>query len=119
MNQKIIKKHWLTSMPWLWRLMFRGENDLGATPFAQVLSYIAATVEWGAPLILIFSTEPILIWFALFMLISMHVYIIMLVPNDIHMWNWFTAVAGLYLFVGGHARQRVLATLVSQWYPFS
>ena len=80
--------------------MYRGEDDLRPTPFAEVLGTVAAAIEWASPLVLLFSTDPVLIRSAVCLMVLMHVYIVTLIPVDLHLWNSFTAVAAIYLFLG-------------------
>mmetsp|Transcript_8707 Transcript_8707/g.26811 ORF Transcript_8707/g.26811 Transcript_8707/m.26811 type:complete len:582 (+) Transcript_8707:40-1785(+) len=92
--------YWLSGQAWLWRLMYRAEHDLRPTLFGEIMSHSAATVEWGAPLLLLFTGAPAVVWVGIVGLVAMHLYIIVLCIIDLHVWNFFCAVAAVYLFVG-------------------
>jgi len=90
--------YWLSGQHWLWSLMYKGEQDLRPTLLAEAISHLAASVEWGAPLLMLFAGYPVVIWVGVVGIFCMHLYIIILCIIDLHVWNFYCAAAAVYLF---------------------
>ncbi|CAE8635814.1 unnamed protein product [Polarella glacialis] len=92
---------WCRGRIWMWRLLYRGDDDLRPTCFADVFGRYASHVEWLCPIMLLFPCHPALIYCSLALLVAMHVYIMATAGLDVLSWNGFFIVAGLCLFGGG------------------
>jgi len=103
---------WFAGSKCMNRLFYEDpENEVWRpTRFATVLGYLAGACEWGSPLLMFLtpgvvtklgfgSLGPGCVYFSLFVLISMHAYIILHIPvADVNMINTVPVLWGLYCF---------------------
>eukprot|EP00746_Dinoflagellata_sp_MGD_P132532 gnl/MRDRNA2_/MRDRNA2_66238_c0_seq1.p1 gnl/MRDRNA2_/MRDRNA2_66238_c0~~gnl/MRDRNA2_/MRDRNA2_66238_c0_seq1.p1 ORF type:complete len:591 (-),score=59.54 gnl/MRDRNA2_/MRDRNA2_66238_c0_seq1:4-1716(-) len=92
---------WLRGRQWLWKLLYRSEDDLRPTFAVQLLGHVAPHLEWVAPLLLFVPGSAFSVVLGVVTLLAMHVYILcMPAMRDIYAWNGWFMVAAVNLFGG-------------------
>jgi len=98
----MLQSIWLRGSKWFHSLIFQGTDNLSPTKPAHVLSYFAASVEWGCPLLLL-APNTCVVYVGVFGLMCMHLYIVgMPAPFDVYQWNTYFAICCIYLFTYAH-----------------
>ncbi|GAB5368832.1 hypothetical protein AAMO2058_001353600 [Amorphochlora amoebiformis] len=95
-----------------------GAEDYNPTPLAKAMGYVAASTEWGAPLLLLLSPFSMVVTAGVITLIAMHVYIIFHLPfGDINLLNTFTGAMLYHAYSGATCGFDYTAFWnIPQWY---